>query len=58
MLPMHVAVISKVKNTHTAKRPAACDSIRGNKSTDLFARIESPAAGRSAPLYVCFYPKA
>ena len=42
-------------------RPAACDLIRGNKAVDLFPRIESQAAGRSAPprpatLYVCFYP--
>ena len=51
--------------THTqrrgAERPAACDLIRGNKSTALFPRIKSQAAGRPAPprsatLYVCFYP--
>jgi hypothetical protein len=39
-----------------AERPAACDLIRGNKSTALFPRIKSQAADRSAPLYVCFYP--
>jgi hypothetical protein len=43
------------------QRPAACDLIRGNKSTALFPRIKSQAAGRSAPprpspQYVCFYP--
>jgi hypothetical protein len=48
---------SKGKNTHTAERggaerPAVCDLIRGKKSTALFPRINSPAAGRSAPLYV------
>jgi hypothetical protein len=32
-----------------AERPAACDSTRGNKSTELFPRSESQAAGRSAP---------
>jgi hypothetical protein len=48
-----VAARSKGKNTHTA----ACDFIRGNKAVDLFPRIKSQAAGRSAPLYVCFYPK-
>ena len=36
-------------NTHTAERPATCDLIRGNKSTALFPRIKSQAAGRSAP---------
>jgi hypothetical protein len=51
--------LSKGKNTHTA----ACDLIRGNKSTALFPHFKSQAAGRhapsrSAPLYVCFYPKA
>ena len=51
---------SNGKNTETAERPAACDLIRGNKSTALFPRIKSQAAGRaapprSAPLYVCFY---
>jgi hypothetical protein len=56
---IHVDAPSKGKNTHTA----ACDSIRGNKSADLFPRIKSQAAGRSAPrrpapLYVSFYPKA
>jgi hypothetical protein len=45
------------KNTHTAgrrgaERPAACDLIRGNKAVDLFPRIESHAAGRSA---VCVF---
>jgi hypothetical protein len=35
----------KGKNTHTAERPAGCDLIRGNKSTDLFPRIKSQAAG-------------
>ena len=35
----------RVKNTHTA----ACDLIRGNKSTALFPRVKSQAAGRSAP---------
>jgi hypothetical protein len=35
-----------------AERPAACDLIRGNKSTDLFPRIKSQAAGRSA---VCVF---
>jgi hypothetical protein len=34
------------KNSHTAERPAACDLIRANKSTALFPRIESQAAGR------------
>jgi hypothetical protein len=34
----------KGKNTHTAERPAACDLIRGNKSTALFPRIKSQAA--------------
>jgi hypothetical protein len=53
----------KGKNTHTAERPAACDLIRRNKSTALFPRIESQAAGRSAPprsapLYVFFCPYA
>ena len=47
------------QNTHTAERsgawrsgaerPAAYDLIRGNKSTALFPRIKSRAAGRSAP---------
>ena len=56
----------KGKNTHSgaerggAERPAACDLIFGNKSVDLFPRIKSQAAGRSAPLrsaplYVCLY---
>ena len=42
--------------THTysgAGRPAAYDLIRGNTAVDLFARVKSQAAGRSAPLYVC-----
>jgi hypothetical protein len=39
---------TKGKNTHTA----ACDLIRGNKSVDLFPRIKSQAAGRSA---VCVF---
>ena len=30
------------------ERPAACDLIRGNKAVDLFLRIKSQAAGRSA----------
>jgi hypothetical protein len=38
-------VASKGKNTHTA----ACDLIRGNKAVDLFPRIKSQAASRSAP---------
>ena len=42
--------------THTerggAERPAACDLIRGNKAVDLFPRIKSQAAGRSA---VCVF---
>ena len=42
-------LIHKGKNTHTAERQAACDIIRGNKAVDLFARIKSQAAGRSAP---------
>ena len=42
---------AKGKNTHTAERggaerPAACDLIRANKSTALFPRIKSQAAGR------------
>jgi hypothetical protein len=58
-----VATQRKAKNTHTAERQAACDLIRGNKAVDLFPRIKSQAAGRSAPprfarLYACFYPKA
>jgi hypothetical protein len=45
-----------------AGRPAACDLIRENKAVDLFPRIKSHAAGRSAPLRsapldVWFYPK-
>ena len=44
-----------------AERPAASNLIRGNKAVDLFPRMKSQAAGRSAPrrpapLYVCFYP--
>ena len=35
-----------------AERPAACDLIRGNKAVDLFPRIKSRAAGRSA---VCVF---
>jgi hypothetical protein len=35
-----------------AARPAACDLTRGNKSTALFPRIKSQAAGRSA---VCVF---
>ena len=35
-----------------AERPAACDLVRGNKAVDLFPRIESQAAGRSA---VCVF---
>jgi hypothetical protein len=35
-----------------AERPAACDLIRGNKSTALFPRIKSQAAGRPA---VCVF---
>jgi hypothetical protein len=31
-----------------AERPAACVLIRGNKAVDLFPRIKSQAAGRSA----------
>jgi hypothetical protein len=60
-MPIPVAERSKGKNTHTAGqrgKPAACDLIRGNKSTALFLRITSQAAGRSAPLCVCFYPKS
>ena len=58
-----MAVASKSRNTHTAERPAACDLVRGNKAVDLFSRIKSQADGRSAPprsapLYVCFYPKS
>jgi hypothetical protein len=46
-----------VKNTHTAERggaerPAACDLFRGSKAADLFPRIKSQAAGRSA---VCVF---
>jgi hypothetical protein len=44
-----MAGLSEGKNTHTAERPPACDSIGGNKSTALFPRIKSQAAGRSAP---------
>jgi hypothetical protein len=35
------------KNTHTAERPAACDLIRGNKSTASLAGIAglNPAGG-------------
>jgi hypothetical protein len=40
-----------------AEQPAAGDLIRGNKAVDLFPRIKSQAAGRPAPLYVCFDPK-
>jgi hypothetical protein len=58
IMPIPVAERSKGKNTHTAERSAACDLIRGNKAVDLFPRIKSQAAGRSAPLCVCFYPKA
>jgi hypothetical protein len=43
------ASVAKGKNTHTAERPAACDSIRGNKAVDLFPLIKSQAAGRSTP---------
>ena len=32
-----------------AERPAACDLIRGKKAVDLFPRMKSQAAGRSAP---------
>jgi hypothetical protein len=39
----------KGKNTNTAEWPAAFDLNRGNKSVDLFPRIKSQAAGRSAP---------
>jgi hypothetical protein len=39
-----------------AERPAARDLIGGKKAVDLFPRIKSQDAGRSAPLYVCFYP--
>ena len=43
----------KGKNTHSgAERPAACGSIRGNKSTALLPRIQSQAAGRSS---VCVF---
>jgi hypothetical protein len=35
-----------------AERPAACDLIRGNKAVDLFPKIESQTAGRSA---VCVF---
>jgi hypothetical protein len=55
--------LSKGKNTDSgverggAERPAAGDLIRGNKAVDLFPRIKSQAAGHSAPLCVCFYPK-
>ena len=35
-----------------AERPAACDLIRVNKSSALFPRIKSHAAGRSA---VCVF---
>ena len=35
-----------------AERPATCDLIRGNKAVDLFPRIKSQAAGRSA---VCVF---
>jgi hypothetical protein len=57
-----VADYSKSKNTHTAERsgaarPADRDLIHVNKAVDLFPRIKSQAAGRSAPLYVCFYTK-
>jgi hypothetical protein len=53
-----LAELSKGKNTRTAERPAACDFIRGNKSTSLFPRMKSHAALRSETLYVCFYSKA
>ena len=42
----------KGKNTHTEERSAACDLIHGNKAVDLFPRIKSQAAGRSA---VCVF---
>jgi hypothetical protein len=51
-MPIPVAERSKGKNTHTAERQtAARDSIRGNKPTALFPRIESQAAGRRALLH-------
>ena len=44
---------TKGNNTYSgAEWPAACDLIRGNKSTALFPRIKSQAAGRSA---VCVF---
>ena len=49
--------ILREKHTYSvAERPAACDLIRGNKSTALSPRIKSQAAGRSAPpRCMCFY---
>jgi hypothetical protein len=51
-LSITVAERSKGKNTHTAAR----DLIRGNKAVDLFLRIKSQAAGRSAVCVVLPLP--